>query len=222
MLELPPIMAQMYCPATNRDIRSWSFGSVTAQRKSGATDWEKQKGTLDDPRIFGPLRDYECACGKYKGQRYQGMICDRCGVKVTTRDVREKRFGHIELPEEIRHPWTDEGKLATFPVLPAVFVERAESLGTLYEELVHRTILGQHGKSVGRQMEETIYSLVRMILPMEVSAHEQGQNSAVILARGLALALLPPSTDEICGRCGYSLEGLDVIACPECGRRIGN
>jgi hypothetical protein len=150
------------------------------------------------------------------------MICDRCGVKVTTRDVREKRLGHIELPEEIRHPWTDEGKLATFPVLPAVFVERAESLGTLYEELVHRAFLGQRGKSVGRQMEETIYSLARTIMPMAVSAHEQGQNSAVILARGLALALLPPSTDEICGRCGYPLEGLDVIACPECGRRIGN
>jgi len=131
MFKLPTAMAHLYCPATNRDIRSWSFGLVNAQRESGATDWEKQKGTLDDQRIFGPLRDLECACGKYKGPRCQGMICDRCGVKVTTPDVREKRFGHIELPEEIRHPWTDEGKLATFPVLPAVFLERAEGLGTL-------------------------------------------------------------------------------------------
>jgi hypothetical protein len=69
-------------------------------------------------------------------------------------------------------------------------------------------------------MEELIHSLVRMILPMAVSAHEQGQKDAAILARGLALALLPPSSDEICGRCGYPLEGLDVIACPECGTRL--
>jgi len=214
-------MAQIYCPATNRHIRSWSYGSLTAQRKSGATDWENQKGTLDDQRIFGPLRDFECACGKYKGQRYQGMICDRCFVKLTTRDVREKRLGHIELSEEIRHPWADEGKLATFPVLPAVFVEHAESLGALYDELIHKAFLGQHSKSMGRQMEETIYSLVRTILPMAVFAHEQAQKDAALLARGLALAILPPSTDEICGRCGYPLEGLDIIACPECGRPLG-
>jgi DNA-directed RNA polymerase subunit beta' len=63
-------------------VRSWSFGALQSPREPGAQGWQQRRGTLDDQRILGPLRDFECACGKYQGPRYRGMICDRCGVKL--------------------------------------------------------------------------------------------------------------------------------------------
>src|SRR5262249_39107896 len=88
MTSLPPFLAARYRFATTHEIRSWSFGVVRSRRTPDTTDWREQRGTLDDRQIFGPLREFECACGKYRGQEYRGMICDRCGVKITSPAVR--------------------------------------------------------------------------------------------------------------------------------------
>src|SRR5207302_9291944 len=96
MVELPSTLAAAYRLATDREVRSWSYGVLKAFRNPDAQGWEQQRETLDDQRIFGPLREFECACGKYRGPRYRGMICDRCGVKITTPAARRHRFGHIE------------------------------------------------------------------------------------------------------------------------------
>ena len=91
--------------ASPNDIRSWSFGEVKRPETINYRTYRPEKDGLFCERIFGPERDYECACGKYKGTKYKGIICDRCGVKVTHSRVRRKRMGHINLAAPIVHIW---------------------------------------------------------------------------------------------------------------------
>ncbi|MCU0979096.1 MAG: DNA-directed RNA polymerase subunit beta', partial [Pirellulaceae bacterium] len=87
------------------DIRSWSFGEVKKPETINYRTYRPEKDGLFCERIFGPEKDWECACGKYRGMKYKGMICDRCGVKVTHSRVRRKRMGHIELAAPVVHIW---------------------------------------------------------------------------------------------------------------------
>ncbi|QDU64034.1 DNA-directed RNA polymerase subunit beta' [Planctomycetes bacterium Pan216] len=91
--------------ASPHDIRSWSFGEVKKPETINYRTYRPEKDGLFCERIFGPEKDWECACGKYRGMKYKGMICDRCGVKVTHSRVRRKRMGHIELAAPIVHIW---------------------------------------------------------------------------------------------------------------------
>ncbi len=87
------------------DIRSWSFGEVKKPETINYRTYRPERDGLFCERIFGPERDFECACGKYKGTKFKGIICDRCGVKVTHSRVRRKRMGHINLAAPIVHIW---------------------------------------------------------------------------------------------------------------------
>ncbi|MBM81110.1 MAG: DNA-directed RNA polymerase subunit beta' [Planctomycetaceae bacterium] len=91
--------------ASPNDIRSWSFGEVKKPETINYRTYRPERDGLFCERIFGPEKDWECACGKYRGMKYKGMICDRCGVKVTHSRVRRKRMGHIELAAPIVHIW---------------------------------------------------------------------------------------------------------------------
>ena len=91
--------------ASPSDIRSWSYGEVKKPETINYRTYRPEKDGLFCERIFGPERDYECACGKYKGTKYKGIICDRCGVKVTHSRVRRKRLGHINLAAPGVHIW---------------------------------------------------------------------------------------------------------------------
>ena len=91
--------------ARPHDIRSWSFGEVKKPETINYRTYRPEKDGLFCERIFGPEKDWECSCGKYRGMKYKGMICDRCGVKVTHSRVRRKRMGHIELAAPIVHIW---------------------------------------------------------------------------------------------------------------------
>ena len=91
--------------ASPNDIRSWSFGEVRKPETINYRTYRPEKDGLFCERIFGPERDWECACGKYRGTKHKGMICDRCGVKVTHSRVRRKRMGHINLAAPIVHIW---------------------------------------------------------------------------------------------------------------------
>jgi DNA-directed RNA polymerase subunit beta' len=91
--------------ASPNDIRSWSFGEVKKPDTINYRTYRPEKDGLFCERIFGPERDWECACGKYKGTKHKGIICDRCGVKVTHSRVRRKRMGHINLAAPIVHIW---------------------------------------------------------------------------------------------------------------------
>jgi DNA-directed RNA polymerase subunit beta' len=91
--------------ASPHDIRSWSFGEVKKPETINYRTYRPEKDGLFCERIFGPEKDWECSCGKYRGMKYKGMICDRCGVKVTHSRVRRKRMGHIELAAPVVHIW---------------------------------------------------------------------------------------------------------------------
>ena len=91
--------------ASPNDIRSWSFGETRKPETINYRTYRPEKDGLFCERIFGPERDWECACGKYKGTKFKGIICDRCGVKVTHSRVRRKRMGHITLAAPVVHIW---------------------------------------------------------------------------------------------------------------------
>lgn len=95
--------------ASPNKIRSWSYGEVKKPETINYRTLKPEKDGLFDERIFGPTKDYACACGKYKGVRYKGIVCDRCGVEVTTSHVRRERMGHIELAAPVTHIWYFKG-----------------------------------------------------------------------------------------------------------------
>ncbi|MBN2379094.1 DNA-directed RNA polymerase subunit beta' [candidate division WOR-3 bacterium] len=90
--------------ASPEEIRSWSRGEVTKAETINYRTQKPERDGLFCERIFGPVKDYECSCGKYKKVRYKGIVCDRCGVEVTTSAVRRERMGHIELAIPVVHP----------------------------------------------------------------------------------------------------------------------
>ena len=86
-------------------IRSWSFGEIKKPETINYRTFKPEKDGLFCARIFGPVRDYECLCGKYKRMKYRGIICEKCGVEVTLSKVRRERMGHIELAAPVAHIW---------------------------------------------------------------------------------------------------------------------
>lgn len=95
--------------ASPEKIRSWSFGEVKKPETINYRTLKPEKDGLFCERIFGPTKDWECSCGKYKRVRYKGMVCDRCGVEVTKSKVRRERMGHIELAAPVSHVWYFKG-----------------------------------------------------------------------------------------------------------------
>ncbi|HEY4607080.1 MAG TPA: DNA-directed RNA polymerase subunit beta', partial [Acidimicrobiia bacterium] len=95
--------------ASSDQIRAWSYGEVKKPETINYRTLRPEKEGLFDERIFGPQRDWECYCGKYKRIRYKGIICERCGVEVTRSKVRRERMGHIELAAPVTHIWFFKG-----------------------------------------------------------------------------------------------------------------
>jgi DNA-directed RNA polymerase subunit beta' len=95
--------------ASSDQIRAWSYGEVKKPETINYRTLRPEKEGLFDERIFGPQRDWECYCGKYKRIRYKGIICERCGVEVTRAKVRRERMGHIELAAPVTHIWFFKG-----------------------------------------------------------------------------------------------------------------
>jgi DNA-directed RNA polymerase subunit beta' len=91
--------------ASPDQIRSWSFGEVKKPETINYRTFKPERDGLFCARIFGPIKDYECLCGKYKRMKYRGIICEKCGVEVTTQKVRRERMGHIELAAPVAHIW---------------------------------------------------------------------------------------------------------------------
>lgn len=95
--------------ASSDQVRSWSYGEVKKPETINYRTLKPEKDGLFDERIFGPTRDWECYCGKYKRVRFRGVICERCGVEVTRAKVRRERMGHIELAAPVTHIWFFKG-----------------------------------------------------------------------------------------------------------------
>jgi hypothetical protein len=185
MLKLPQALARDWRLATAAEVHSWSFGQVRAKRRHDAFNWEDRLFTLDDQSIFGPARDFQCACGKYEGEQYRGMICDRCGVKLTSRSARRERFGHIDLPSGIPHPLGDEADLVeAVPVLPATFMDCAggKRLAAAYEDLVEAAASESRDDMAAR-----LVGIVSILLPVATMTQEWAMEEASVFARGLVM-----------------------------------
>jgi len=101
-------------------IIDWSFGEVLKPETINYRTFKPEKDGLFDERIFGPTKDYECYCGKYKRIRYKGIVCDRCGVEITTSAVRRERMGHIKLATPIAHIWYFKGASSPLSILLSI------------------------------------------------------------------------------------------------------
>ena len=91
--------------ASPEKILSWSFGEIKKPETINYRTFKPERDGLFCARIFGPIKDYECLCGKYKRMKYKGVICEKCGVEVTLSRVRRERMGHIELAAPVAHIW---------------------------------------------------------------------------------------------------------------------
>ena len=109
MLEVNNFNAIRISLASPEQIRDWSSGEVTKPETINYRTLKPEKDGLFDERIFGPTKDWECYCGKYKRIRYKGIICDKCGVEVTRSKVRRERMGHIQLASPVSHIWYFKG-----------------------------------------------------------------------------------------------------------------
>jgi len=109
MLEVNDFDAVRISLASPEQIRSWSYGEVTKPETINYRTLKPERDGLFCERIFGPTKDYECFCGKYKKIRYKGIICDKCGVEVARARVRRERMGHIELACPVGHIWFTKG-----------------------------------------------------------------------------------------------------------------
>ncbi len=176
--------------ASPNDIRSWSYGEVRKPETINYRTYRAEKDGLFCERIFGPERDWECSCGKYKGTKHKGMICDRCGVKVTHSRVRRKRMGHINLAAPIVHIWffkampsrlgallamrtTDLEKLVYFQ--DYVVVDPADTplkAGQILSEEEHRNAVEKYGDGFDAQIgAEAVKNLLNR-LDLAVLAEE--------------------------------------------------
>jgi len=218
MFSLPDSLSTVYRPASTHDVHSWSFGAVRAVRSRNPSGWRDLRFTLDDEAIFGPGLDYQCACGKYRGQELERMICDRCGVKVTTAKSRRDRFGHIDFNGQVKHPLGEPTVLlAAFPVLPAAFRESTggEAINALYEDVV-RSLSPFQASAI----EQGLEAVVQVVLPILSDCIAWRLEEASVFARGVGLVPRYESDDGRCGRCGFPLAGLQVTECPGCGATI--
>src|SRR5436190_4634503 len=121
--------------ASSKQIRSWSSGEVTKPETLNYRTLKPEKDGLFCERIFGPVKDWECSCGKYRGIKFKGIVCDRCGVLVTRSSVRRERMGHIELACAVTHIWFYKAVPSRLSALLQISLRDLEKL-IYYEEYV--------------------------------------------------------------------------------------
>src|SRR5438093_1012176 len=162
MLEVNEFNAIRMQLASPDQIRSWSSGEVTKPETINYRTRRPEKDGLFDERIFGPTRDWECYCGKYKRIRYKGIICDKCGVEVTRAKVRRERMGHIRLASPGSHIWFFKGTPSRLGILRDMSPRNLERI--LYFALYVVTHIDDHARDrVLQQVEEEAEGKIRRL-----------------------------------------------------------
>src|SRR3989441_8029483 len=128
MLEVNDFNAIHISLASPEQVRGWSYGEVTKPETINYRTLKPEKDGLFSERIFGPMKDWECSCGKYKGVRFKGIVCDKCGVEVARSRVRRERMGHIELASPVSHIWYFKGTPSRIGLLLDLSPRNLESI----------------------------------------------------------------------------------------------
>ena len=114
--------------ASPEKIKSWSFGEIKKPETINYRTFKPEKDGLFCCRIFGPIKDYECLCGKYKRMKFRGIICEKCGVEVTKSNVRRERMGHINLATPVAHIWFLKGVPSRIGILLDMSLKQLEKI----------------------------------------------------------------------------------------------
>ncbi len=147
--------------ASADEIKGWSYGEITKPETINYRTLKPEKDGLFDERIFGPTKDWECYCGKYKRIRYRGIVCDKCGVEVTQSKVRRERMGHINLAVPIAHVWFFKGAPSKLSLLLDIspralegVIYFAQYLVTDVDEEQKKTVLKSLGETGKKRLAE--------------------------------------------------------------------
>ena len=156
--------------ASPEEILENSYGEVTKPETINYRTYKPERDGLFCERIFGPTKDFECACGKYKRIRYRGIVCDRCGVEVTEKKVRRERSGHIELVVPVAHIWYFRSLPSKIGYLLGMPTKRLESV-IYYEKyvVVQPGVLGPKGEDDERTVEDNVYRKLDLLTEEELS-----------------------------------------------------
>ena len=161
MLDFSGLKIRLASPA---DILKWSHGEITKPETINYRTFRPEKDGLFDERIFGPTKDYECYCGKYKRIRYKGIVCDRCGVEVTSSVVRRERMGHIKLATPIAHIWYFKGASSPLSIILNIPTQTLERI--VYYALFLVT-------DVDTQRQQVVVQELEKLRDIEVAKQEE-------------------------------------------------
>jgi DNA-directed RNA polymerase subunit beta' len=149
--------------ASPEKIRSWSFGEVKKPETINYRTFKPERDGLFCAKIFGPIKDYECLCGKYKRLKHRGVICEKCGVEVTQTKVRRERMGHIDLAAPCAHIWFLKSLPSRLGLVPDMTLRDIERVLYFVSSLVCDKVI-EGKRSAGFQ---------RLAEPIESHNHDQ-------------------------------------------------
>ncbi|MBL7057960.1 DNA-directed RNA polymerase subunit beta' [Patescibacteria group bacterium] len=190
---LDPIKTSDFCAirlkvASPEDILKWSYGEVTRPETINYRTQKPEKAGLFCERIFGPSKDWECYCGKYKKNRYKGIVCDKCGVEVTRSIVRRERMGHIQLETPTTHIWFLRGTSSKISITLDLSVSALEKvvyyasfiITNVNEELRNETLeqIKEEFKTKSKAIEKDFKAELKTISDNEKSDESQKNNTA--------------------------------------------
>ena len=147
--------------ASPEQIREWSYGEVTKPETINYRTLRPERDGLFCERIFGPMKDWECACGKYKRVRYKGIVCDKCGVEVAPSRVRRERMGHIELASPVSHIWYVKGVPSRLGLLLNISPRHLERVLYFAQYIVTNVNEDARSRAVQRHERELMMRLNR-------------------------------------------------------------
>ena len=190
MLEVNDFNAVRIALASPEQIRSWSYGEVLKPETINYRTLKPEKDGLFCEKIFGPTKDFECYCGKYKRVRYKGIICDKCGVEVARSKVRRERMGHIELASPVSHIWFVKGTPSRLGLLLDISPRSLERVLYFAQHII--TYVDEEAKE--RAVERLHEEMERESLEREKQYVER--ITEIELARDEAIAKLEAERDE--------------------------
>src|SRR5512138_3791121 len=160
--------------ASPDEIRQWSFGEVKKPETINYRTFKPERDGLFCERIFGPVKDWECHCGRYKKVKFKGIICDRCGVEVTRSKVRRERMGHIELAAPVCHIWYLKGVPSPLSLILDISPRPLEKVIYFASYIVTKVDRGR----ISSELDD-----IRAAVSAEIEAIREGKEDAIAIAR---------------------------------------
>ncbi len=180
MLEINDFDSVRISLASQEQIRSWSYGEVTKPETINYRTLKPERDGLFCERIFGPTKDFECYCGKYKKIRYKGVICDKCGVEVARAKVRRERMGHIELACPVSHIWFAKGTPSRIGVLLDLSPRNLEHVLYFSQYIITAIDEPARQAAIQKLREDTAQQLTQSQTALEAKVTESQQKEATV------------------------------------------